>query len=140
MNFIPYLTFNGDCQEAFERYAEIFAGEILMMSRFRDEESCANMPEEIQDKVMHAQLKIGENLLMASDTMTTHYQLPQSTHISVNYDDLDQAKSIFDQLSDSGTIMMPFSENFWTKGFGMVRDRFGTLWMVNFNNPASKYY
>ena len=67
MKFIPYLTFNGNCQEALETYAEIFGGKIDGMMRFRDEESCKGMPEHVQDLIMHGRLRVGEGMIMASD-------------------------------------------------------------------------
>lgn len=139
MNFFPYLSFDGDCEEAMHRYVEIFGGEIVSMQRFRDEESCADMPDEIQDKVMHAQFKYGDGLIMASDA-GQHYTKPAGVHVSANFDDVDEAKRVFEGLSEGGDVMMPFSKTFWTEGFGMTRDRFGILWMVNVNAPDSKYY
>ncbi len=140
MQFTPYLTFNGNCKEALERYAEIFAGEISAMMRFRDEESCAGMPDEIQDRIMHGQLKVGDGLLMASDDPTGNYHLPQSMHISVSLKTPDQAKQVFEKLADGGETLMPFGKTFFAEGFGMVRDQFGILWMVSVDNPESTYY
>lgn len=140
MNFTPYLSFNGNCQEAIETYAGIFDAKIDELRRFRDEPSCANMPGEVQDLVMYARLSVGDAVLMASDTMGENYQLPQGIHVSVGFATLEAAGKAFDGLSEKGDVMMPLSKTFFSEGFGMIRDRFGVLWMVNVRNPESQYY
>ena len=38
---------------------------------------------------------------------------------------------VFDALAEGGEIQMPFEATFWSPGFGMLADRWGTPWMVN---------
>ncbi len=140
MHFIPYLTFNGNCREALQRYAEIFSGDIVAMQRFGDEESCRSMPAETQELIMFGHLKANEAVLFASDDPSNSYELPQSMHISVSFPNVLQAKEVFDQLNDGGETLMPFEKTFFSAGFGMTRDCFGILWMVNVNDPDSDYY
>ncbi|MCY3880484.1 MAG: VOC family protein [Rhodobacteraceae bacterium] len=140
MAFTPYLTFDGNCKEAFEWYAEVLGGSIVAMMRFRDEPSCAGMPEEVQDKIMHARLQFRDSLLMASDLPMGEYVQPQSVHVAIDFGDTATAKAVFGQFADGGEVSMPFDKTFWTEGFGIVRDRFGVLWMVNVANPDSPYY
>lgn len=140
MNFTPYLTFNGNCREAFENYKKIFGGKIEVMSRFRDEESCSSMPEEIQDKIMYARLKVGNSILMASDDPSGNYQATQSMHVSIGLKSKEDGARIFKHLSSDGEVVMPFSKSFFSEGFGIVRDKYGVPWMINVNNTDSQYY
>jgi PhnB protein len=73
---------------------------------------------------------------MASDWMdTTPFEGMHGFSVSLAYPTVDEAQRIFDALAEGGTVKMPFSETFWTKGFGMLVDRFGTPWMVS--GPAA---
>ncbi|MFC6633453.1 VOC family protein [Microbulbifer taiwanensis] len=134
MNFSPYLNFNGNCKEAFEFYAEVLGGEIIVLSTFAEAPPEADMPPEVSDQVMHAQLKVGEQIIMASDAPTT-FQPAQGMHITIGVDTPEEAERIYEALSEGGNIIMPMEETFWAQRFAMVTDRFGTPWMVNCDKP-----
>ena len=140
MKFIPYLSFNGNCREAFEFYAEILGGEITTMTRFGDEASTSGMPDAVKDLIMFARLNIRDGILMASDMPPNQYQKPQGTHISISFETEPEAKKAFVAFSTDGAVIMPFAKSFFSDGFGITRDRFGTLWMINVVNTDSKYY
>ena len=131
MKLIPYLTFNGDATEAFERYAEIFGGEFTYRLTFGESPFASKMPPETHDKVMNGRLRIGDNMLMASDNHQGNYAPPSGVSLCVSVKELDEAKRIFKELSEGGEVRMPFEKTFWAVGFGMVVDRFGISWMVN---------
>ena len=69
-------------------------------------------------------------MLMASDVPPGMYQPKSGFAVSLNYPTADEARPIFDKLSQGGQVMMPFGKTFWADGFGMFTDRFGTPWMV----------
>lgn len=141
MNFTPYLSFNGNCQEAMEFYTKLFGAQIDVLRRFSDEESCKDMPAEAQDLVMYAKLSFGKaTWLMGSDVIGESYQRPQGVHISVGFDTEAKAREVFDRLAGDGNVVMPLAKTFFSEGFGMVRDRFGISWMVNVNQSESPYY
>ena len=141
MSFTPYLNFDGDCAEAFAFYADLFGGAIVYQTTFGEMESMEDMPplpEEARNRIMHAQLQLGGGRLMGSDAFPGGdeacggpYQRPQGMWVSVEAEDAAQGKRFFDGLAQGGEIHMPYAETFWSPGFGMVRDRFGILWMVN---------
>lgn len=125
MKLIPYLNFEGNTEEALNRYQVIFNGTIHDLSRF-------GQPEDHKDKIMHARLTFGENVLMFSDTMpggTVNHG--DGVHLSLAMDNEAQARSIFEQLGEGGKITMPMEKQFWGALFGMVTDRFGIHWMIN---------
>jgi len=130
MKLIPYLNFQGNTEEAMNRYQVIFNGTIHDVSRFGD--TNPNMPADQKNGIMHARLTFGDNLLYFSDGM------PGSTitqgdgiNLSLGLDDELQARSVFDQLAEGGQVTMPMQKQFWGAFFGMVRDRFGINWMIN---------
>lgn len=134
MAFHPYLFFGGNCRDAFTRYHEIFGGELVLLP-MSEAPSDEPVPAEQADLIMHAALKIGDDLLMASDDPTGDFEPPRG--VSVNYatTDVADAKRVFDALAEGGEIRAPMEQTFWSPAFGMCVDRFGTPWMVGAESP-----
>jgi PhnB protein len=129
MSFTPYIHFQGNCAEAMEAYARIFGATDLHMWRYKDAPPDAGMTP--SDKVMHAAMTVGGQRLMASDFPPGMEGDPQkAVSVSHSVKDVDQGRKLFDQLAEGGAVAMPFGPTFFSKGFGMVRDRFGTHWMI----------
>jgi PhnB protein len=135
MKLVNNLFFKGECRQAFERYAEVLGGEITAMFTFRD--APADMPVEEGSKnlIMHAWLQIGDQAIMGCDTPKSHQQNMSGFSVAYHSEDAAEARRVFDALADGGVTTMPFAETFWSPGFGMLTDRFGTPWMIN-TNPA----
>ncbi|MEM7272114.1 MAG: VOC family protein [Actinomycetota bacterium] len=131
IGFFPYLYFDGNCREAFTLYHEIFGGGDLIIMSGSDAPPDAGIPEDKMDQVMHASLKIGNALLMASDSYEE--EPPDMTGMFVHFStqDLGQATSVFAALSEGGEILQEGRAEFWTPFFGIVIDRFGTPWHVS---------
>lgn len=140
MQFIPYLNFNGNCAEAFAFYARLFGGTIVHQSSFGETPGFEQMPEAARHLVMHAHLQIGDQALMASDATDQcgggGYTPAQGLWISISVDDTTEGRRVFTALAEGGKVAMPFDKTFWSPGFGMVTDRFGTPWMVNVKADA----
>ncbi|HET9611512.1 MAG TPA: VOC family protein [Acidimicrobiales bacterium] len=138
MAFHPYLNFGGNCREAFTRYQEIFGGELDVMTMADMPPGEQEVPAEQADLVMHAALRVGDDILMASDDPTTDDFGPvQGMYVNYSVADVDEARRVFDALAEGGQITMPAGETFWAPLFGMCVDRFGTPWMVNAEGPES---
>ncbi len=131
MEINPYLTFNGNCREALETYAHLFGGEIIAMQTFGDSPMGAEMPDAAKGLVMHAQLKIGDRVIMASDDPQGGEVKITGFQMQTGFDNVAEAKEAFDALAKGGEVTMPFDKTFWAAGFGMLRDRFGVPWMMN---------
>jgi PhnB protein len=129
MRFTPYLTFDGNAAEAMRAYQEILGGK-LELSPFGESPMADEVPAEMKDRLMHAELTVGDQVLMASDAMG-NYTTPAGTYVTIAIDDVAEADRIFAALADGGAVEMPIQETFWAKRFGMLADRYGTLWMVN---------
>ena len=130
MKINPYLFFNGNCEEAFKVYAEVFGAKILAMLPHKGSPAEAQTPPEWQSKIMHAALQLGEQTLMASDSPPA-FQKPMSGFaVSVDLPTPADVERAFAALSKGGTVTMPVSETFFAKSFGMLTDRFGVPWMI----------
>lgn len=133
---IPYLIFNGRCQEAIEFYKSAIGAELEMMMRFSD--SPEPMPEGMippgfEDKVMHASIKVGSSTIWLSDGNETKTEF-KGFSISIGSDSAAELQSIFDKLANGGEVIMPMSKTFWSELFGMVKDKFGVSWMLGVNS------
>jgi len=133
MKITNYLLFNGNCREAFEFYARLFDGKIAGLVTYRDMPG-APVPEDWLDKVMNVRLSIGDQLISASDAPPQYRSEMSGFLVSMNLDDLGRAERMFNALADGGAVNVPFAPTAWAKGFGMVRDRFGTPWMISSGN------
>lgn len=132
-----YLTFNGNCEDAFNFYKSIFGGEFTYIGRFKDmpaEEGQPPMPDSDKDLIMHVGLPISrEALLMGSDVGSEwgkNFVQGNNFSISVGADSKNEVERIFKGLSDGGQITMPLNETFWSPYFGMLTDKFGVNWMI----------
>ncbi|HEY5578455.1 MAG TPA: VOC family protein [Acidimicrobiia bacterium] len=132
----PYLNFSGNCEEAFRFYRSVFGGELSDLNRFSEAPSELPSPESEADKIMHVSLPIGDGqVLMGSDRPASMGPTTagDNMHVSVSPDSAEEARRIFDGLSEGGRVTMPFERAFWGADFGMCTDKFGINWMVNYD-------
>ncbi|BDI31979.1 VOC family protein [Capsulimonas corticalis] len=128
-----YLEFNGQCEAAFKFYEQNLGGQIIMMMNHEGlpAEDKQQIPEDMQNMILHARLDLGSTVIMGSDTPTNRPVKPQGFSVSLLVDTPEEAERIFKALSENGSVRMPIEETFWAHRFGMVTDQFGTPWMVN---------
>ena len=135
MRINPYISFGGQCAEAFGFYQQVLGGELQMMkhgeSPYRDQ-----VGPDWQDAVMHAYLRFDGGELMGCDAPPSHYQKPQGFSVTVQVSEPADAERIFNALSDGANVTMPVGETFWSPAFGMLTDRFGIGWMVTCDPAA----
>jgi len=132
-----YLTFNGNCEEAFNFYKSVFGGEFAKIIRFKDISSPEYpIAENEANKIMHIALPIGRNILMANDVPEFMGQVNENENrskISVSAESREEADKLFNGLSAGGNIELPIEDSPWGSYFGMFRDKFGIEWMVDFD-------
>jgi PhnB protein len=130
MSFTPYLFFDGNCSEAIDFYAEVFGADNVMKMPYSDAPPDVGLPPS-EDRFMHAQIDIGNATLMCSDNPEGAPSMPQSGFaVAHETQTVDEAKEKFTKLLEGGEVTMPFEKTFFSEGFGMCKDRFGTHWMV----------
>lgn len=137
-----YLTFNGNCKEAFDFYKSVFGGEYPYIGTFGEMPLQEGMPvsEEDKNKIMHISLPISqETMLMGSDAgggWGEKLKEGNNFSLSLNANSREEADKLFNGLSVGGSVTMPPAETFWGAYFGMWTDKFGINWMINYDDPA----
>ena len=140
MQLNPYLTFNGQCEEAFRFYEKCLDAKISFMMTYGDapmaEQTAEQTPSTWRNKILHTTLQVGDRVLQGVDVLPEHYQKPQGFSLSLNINSAEEADRIFNALADGGAAQMTLQETFWALRFGMLVDKFGTPWMINCEKPA----
>lgn len=130
-----YLNFNGNTAEAFNFYKSVFGGEFENFQRFSDMPDMEHLSEEEKSRVMHVSFPIGQTMLMGSDTLESMgyaFKTGNNFSLSVDTQSEEEADKIFNALAKGGNVTMPLEKTFWGAYFGMLTDKFGIQWMVNF--------
>jgi len=135
MQINTYLVFDGRCKEAFEFYAKVFGGTIRAMIPHGGTPAAQFVPDNWQEKVMHAEVTVANGVLMGSDAPPDHYRAMAGFSVSVQVEQPAEADRLYNALAEDGKQSMPIQETFWAQRFGMVTDRFGTPWMINCMKP-----
>ena len=131
MKLNPYLSFDGQCRDAFESYEKVLGGKITFIQTIGDSPMASGMPAEAHGRVMHVTLQIGDQVLQGADAPLGQFSQPAGFCIALHFDDVPEGERVFNSLGQDGQVQMPFQATFWAKGFGMLIDRFGTPWIVN---------
>lgn len=133
--FNTYLNFNGNCRQVMEFYAKCLDADLQVMPY---SEGPADMPKEMKDadKVLHARLSKGTQVIMASDCPPGKpVREGNNFAISINCESRQEVDKLFSSLGEKGQVIMPASDMFWGAYFGMVTDQYGVNWMFNFETP-----
>lgn len=135
MKIVTSLSFQGQCREAFEFYAEVLGGRITAAFPYADAPPGMPTDEKYKAWLMHCWLEVGDQALMGADMDTAwapNVDKPKNGFdVTLHSDDADEARRWFERLSAGGRTVMAFGETFWSPGFGSLVDRFGVPWMIN---------
>ena len=130
MKIEPYLFFEGCCEEALEFYRKALGAEITMIMPYKDSPQKGRIPPGAEDKVMHANLRIGDAAIMASDGLNSGKPSFEGFSLVLSPAGEHEAKRMFEALAEGGEVQMPLAKTFYSPLFGMVTDRFGMHWMI----------
>jgi PhnB protein len=132
MDVQPYLFFDGRCEEALEFYKKALGAEVKVLLRFKDnpEPQPGMTPPGAENKVMHANFRIGDTEMLASDGRCLGQPKFQGFSLSLWAKTEAEADKKFAALADGGQVQMPLAKTFFSPRFGMLSDRFGVAWMV----------
>ena len=136
MQLNPHLNFNGECEAAFKFYEQCLGGKITFMMHYEGSPVADQVPAAWRNKILHATLRVGDEVLTGADVPPDRYQKPQGLSVIIGLKDPAEAKRIFQALAKDGNVQMPLQETFWATRFGMLIDRFGIPWMVNCEKPS----
>jgi PhnB protein len=123
-----YLNYPGHCEEAFRFYEQHLGGKITGVSRHGEQPGGSDLPAEWKGKILHARIEIGNTVLMGADIPSAEPM--RSAYLALSVDSAEEAERLYALLSDGGQVFMKMEETFFASRFGMLRDRFGTSWMI----------
>lgn len=131
MRISPHLCFDGQCREAMQLYQSTLGGTIETMLTYGESPMASTTDPRWHDKIVHATLLLDNIELTGVDMIPGSYQRPQGFFVTLSVDGVDRARKIFESLSQNGAVRFPFERTFWSPGFGVLVDRFGTPWEIN---------
>ncbi len=134
-----YLNFQGNTEEAFNFYKSVFGGEFTGIMRFKDVEDLPgkeHLSEKDLNGIMNVTLPVGDNILMGTDSLESmgqHLKEGNNVSLSLHPDNKEEADRLYKELSKGGQSTMPMMDMFWGDYWGMLTDKFGIQWMVNYH-------
>lgn len=139
---VAYLKFDGQCKDAMEFYSKCLKLELQSMPFSSGPGDPAKIAA-VKDRIMHSRLtKDGAPVLMASDIMPgmmpgDPFQAGNNFSVSLGCESKEEVQAIFSALSEGGSVTMPLADQFWGAHFGMLKDKFGIHWMLNYDYPRA---
>ena len=137
MKLYTYLNYGGNCRQAFEFYAKHLGGRITMLTTHAEQPDADRVPADWKNAVLHARLELGDTVLFGADIPPDRFQPMRSAYLSLLTDGAQDAERIYALLADGGQIFMPMKKEFFAERFAMLRDRFGTSWMLLYEGAAA---
>jgi PhnB protein len=122
-----YINYRGTCEEAFKFYEQHLGGKIQGISR-HGEQPDPNIPADWKGKVLHARIEIGGTVVMGADIPNAEPM--RSAYLTLMPDTEQEAEKVYALLAEKGEIFMKMEKTFFANRFAMLRDRFGTSWML----------
>ena len=132
MTMNPYLSFKGNCEEAFRFYEKHLGGKITMMM---NQSQAPRAPSGAGKAIIHARMNIGDTVLIANDVPPSVFQKIRSVYIYLSVDSPDEAERVHKLLAEGGEIYLPMEETFYATRFSQLRDRFGVSWSIIHERP-----
>jgi len=123
-----YVNYPGHCKEAFQFYEQHLSGKITMMLTHQQQPGGANVPTDWKNAILHARVEIGNTVLMGADIPNAEPM--RSAYLTLRLESAKEAERIYELLSKGGEIFMKMEETFFASRFAMLRDKFGTSWML----------
>ena len=121
-----YINYPGHCEEAFRFYEQHLGGKINMMMAHQQQPP--NFPTEWKQPILHAILEIGGTLVRGADVPNAEPM--RSAYLTLRLPSAEQAEQIYELLSTDGEVFMKMEKTFFANRFAMLRDKFGTSWML----------
>jgi len=131
MQMSPYLSFKGQCEEAFTFYEQRLDGQLGPLFRYAGSPMVDQAPPDWGDKIMHGSVTVGGVVLMGADIAPNQYEEPKGVSLSLQINSVTDAERFYQVLAEGGKVVMPLEKTFWAERFGMVVDRFGVPWLIN---------
>jgi PhnB protein len=126
---VPCLYFNGNCHEAMTFYHQCFGGD-LGITTAAETTIGGDLPEDMRNRVVTAQVTSGSFILLAADTEMQPLAAGSHVQLTVECDGATEAGALFYKLAEGGEVTSKLSEQFWGAMVGELTDRYGFRWMI----------
>jgi len=142
-SLFPYLNFDGNAKEATHYYLEALDGELLGITTFGEapkddsiesvESEEFSLPPGVEDLIMNAQIRLKNGaMLMISDVFPgREFHDGNNLSLTLTYDDVEEARAVFNRLAEGGSIGMELQQTFWSPLYGSLKDRYGVEWQIS---------
>ena len=127
-----YVNYPGHCEQAFRFYEEHLGGKITMMMNHQQQPDNVNIPADWKNAILHARIEIGDSVLMGADIPNAEPM--RSAYLTLRVESAKEAERLYEILSKEGEIFMKMEQTFFASRFAMLRDKFGTSWMLLHEN------
>ena len=122
-----YVNYRGTCEQAFQFYEQRLGGKVISLVRHQDQ-SDPRIPADWRNKILHSRIEIGGTVLMGADIPQAEPM--RSAYLTLSLDSEEEAERVYALLVDGGEIFMKLAKTPYANRFAMLRDRFGTSWML----------
>jgi PhnB protein len=140
MKVNTFLNYGGNCAEAFRFYEKHLGGKIeMMMTRGEMPGQSESVAPESKNSILYASMTIGGTSIMGSDVPADRFQPMRSVYLSLGLDSDAEAERLFKLLAEGGEVFMPMQDTFFASRFAMLRDKFGTSWMIIHEKPMGRH-
>ena len=123
-----YVNYPGNCEQAFRFYEQHLGGKITMMMTHQQQPDTANVPQDWKNNILHARIEFGDTVLMGADIPNAEPM--RSAYLTLRVDSDGEAERLYAVLSAGGQVFMKMEKTFFASRFAMLRDKFGTSWML----------
>ena len=137
MKVNPYLNYGGNCEQAFRFYEQNLGGKVVAMMKHGEQPGGKDAPGPSPKGILYAHITFGDTEVMGSDVPPERFQPMRSVYLSLAVDSSQEAERVHALLAEDGEIFMPMGEPFFAFRFSMLRDKFGTSWMIIHQRPMS---
>ena len=127
MKLAIYVNYRGTCEDAFLFYAEHLGGKITELVRHA-EMGHPGVPADWGRKVVHARMELAGTVVQGADIPTAEPM--RSAYLSLSLGSEAEAERVYALLTDGGEVFMKMERTPFANRFAMLRDRFGTSWML----------
>ena len=128
MRLDTYVNYSGTCEAAFRFYEEHLGGKITLLTRHEEQPNQASVPANWKNAVLHARIEFGNSILMGADIPSAEPM--RSAYLTLTLDSAKETERVYALLAEGGQIFMKLEQTFFANRFAMLRDRFGTSWML----------
>ena len=133
VNAVTHLNFRGDARAALTFYQSAFGGELAVVT-YQDTGNVSNPAE--ADQVTWGQVTAPGGFSVMAYDVPSHLpwnQGEQAFFVSLRGQaaDTDEITEYWKRLSDGATVLQPFGPAQWSPLYGMLKDRFGVVWVLD---------